>query len=100
MNDSDVEQLLAYASEQIPDAKVKDVSSAYEDETYYPVLGFEFEPIRFRYLALTRELWGQKSTIDELTRHMERFDWVHEVLEGGHKLNVLGRPGWFPGTAE
>ena len=71
MNDSDVEQLLAYASEQIPDAKVKDVSSAYEDETYYPVLGFEFEPIRFRYLALTRELWGQKSTIDELTRHME-----------------------------
>ena len=44
MNDSDVEQLLAYASEQIPDAKVKDVSSAYEDETYCPVLGFEFEP--------------------------------------------------------
>ena len=44
MNDSDIEKLVAYASEQIPDANVKDASSAYEDETYCPVLGFEFEP--------------------------------------------------------
>jgi hypothetical protein len=95
MTGSDVEKLVAYASEQIPEAQVKDVSSEHDDETYFPVLRFEFEPDTFRYLLLTRELWDHKQPLDELSAYMEHVDWVHEVRESGHKFNLLGELGWL-----
>ena len=95
MNISDLDPLIDYLRRKIPDATVLDRSISYDSEIYYPVIRFEFDNLHYRSFALTRELWDHTASLEQLIRHMERFDWIREVRENPNEPTVLGQGGWF-----
>ena len=75
---------------------MEDRSISHDDEIYYPVIGFQFpDHPHFRSIAITRELWDNTPTLDQLITHMEKHDWVRQVRDGIHDPMVLGEGGWF-----